>query len=621
MLIKHKLALQILLIILGFAAMIGIQQYTTSLHDRLYEVRNDLNAIEIAKLSLRRQEKDFLSRSDRKYAQQFRAIQDQLQTSLATLEKDLSHAGIPTDLVAELKSALDAYADSFGEVARISQEIGLAPNEGLRGSLRNAIHEVESTLDKVDNAPLLVDMLQLRRSEKDFLLRKDMKYPTAWQEKQKKMLIDLGSSGLDKEMQATLGQGLELYQRDFQALVEGMQRLGLTHDDGYMGEMRSAVASADELMQRLNRQLDSAFDTREQQINLITLAAILVLLIIIVVPAFFIGRSILNPIAALAKMMNRASENRDLTLRYPTDRKDEISAMAQDFNRMMDTFQQLIAQVIGTSTQLAAAAEQLSATTADTSKGLHTQQSAVMQLAAAIQEMESAMHEIAGHTEQTASSARNAQDEADHSSARVAGNMDALHRLASKARETAEVVAELKSDSDQIGTMLDVIKDISEQTNLLALNASIEAARAGEQGRGFAVVADEVRNLASRSRQSAEQIDQFISRLRSRTRDVSALMDEAVSDSQQGVASANETMAALDTITQGTRNIVDMTTQVASATEEQAAVAVDVTRNIESISAIIEQASSQVTQNADASRSVAEQALSLQAAVSQFKSR
>jgi methyl-accepting chemotaxis protein len=262
----------------------------------------------------------------------------------------------------------------------------------------------------------------------------------------------------------------------------------------------------------------------------------------------------------------------------------------------------------------------LSATTADTSAGLSTQQAQVMQVAAAIQEMETAMQEIAGNTDRTASTAQESLAQADDSSARVAANMDALHEMARKARETADVVSQLRSDSDQIGTMLVVIKDISEQTNLLALNASIEAARAGEQGRGFAVVADEVRDLASRSQQSAEQIDRLVTQLQTRTRDVGELMEQSVADSERGAQNANDTIEALETITQGARSIVDMTTQVASATEEQASVAAEVTRNVETISNIIEEATGQTEQNAQASQTVAEQANSLQQIMSSFKS-
>ena len=359
---------------------------------------------------------------------------------------------------------------------------------------------------------------------------------------------------------------------------------------------------------------------REQQ-RLMTTALIAMALAILatVIPALMLGRSILRPINTLAATMKRASDEHDLTLRIASDGKDEVGRMAQDFNSMMDSFRALIARVAGTSGQLATAAEQLSATTRDTSTGLNQQQAQVLQVAAAVQEMESSMQEIAGNTENTAATASRAQQDASDSATRVRGNISALQLMAEKARETAGVVDQLRCESDSIGTMLDVIKDIAEQTNLLALNASIEAARAGEQGRGFAVVADEVRTLASRSQQSAADIERRIRSLQEQTHNVSQLMQESVSNSEQSAAEASATIDALDTIITGAASIVDMTTQVASATEEQAAVAAEITRNIEHIRGIMATANDQVGQNADASHMVAEQASELQTAVSRFR--
>lgn len=286
---------------------------------------------------------------------------------------------------------------------------------------------------------------------------------------------------------------------------------------------------------------------------------------------------------------------------------------------MMDSFRNLIARVAATSAQLAAASEQLSATTRDTSEGLSQQQAQVLQVATAVQEMESSMQEIAGNTENTAATASQAQQDARDSTARVHSNIDALHLMAEKARETASVVERLRGESDNIGTMLDVIKDIAEQTNLLALNASIEAARAGEQGRGFAVVADEVRTLAARSQQSATEIEQRIMSLQEQTHNASRLMQESVKDSELSAEQASATVEALNTITGGAASIVDMTTQVASATEEQASVAAEITRNIDHIRTIMAGANDQVGQNADASQLVAQQASELQNAVANFR--
>ncbi len=270
-------------------------------------------------------------------------------------------------------------------------------------------------------------------------------------------------------------------------------------------------------------------------------------------------------------------------------------------------------------THLAAAAEQLAAVTEQTNQGIRQQQSETDQVATAMNEMSATVQEVARNAEQAAHAAQQA-DEAAHSGKQVVmQGIAAIDTLAREVEQAAQVIQKLETESAGIGAVVDVIRGIAEQTNLLALNAAIEAARAGEQGRGFAVVADEVRTLASRTQQSTKEIQQMIQRLQTGASEAVQVMMQSRSQAQSSVQQAARTGESLEAITRAVENITGMNTQIASAAEEQSAVAEEINRNIVNISQVGNQTAAAAQQTAAASDELARLAAQLQSLVRQFR--
>jgi methyl-accepting chemotaxis protein len=286
---------------------------------------------------------------------------------------------------------------------------------------------------------------------------------------------------------------------------------------------------------------------------------------------------------------------------------------------MISEFGQLMQSVLSSSVQLGAAAEELGTINQSAQEGMSRQSRETEQVAAAMNEMTATVREVASNAHHAADASNTADKETRAGKSVVAENMNSIRSLSNEVQSTALTVQELCSESENIGTVLSVIRGIAEQTNLLALNAAIEAARAGEQGRGFAVVADEVRSLAQRSQQSTQEIQEIIERLQQSAAHAVAAMEQGQEKAEASVSKAESVGASLDNITRAVSAISEMNIQIASAAEEQTAVSEEINRNIVNINGIATETAINTGQTTETSESLARLAHELHNLVGRFK--
>ncbi|MDH5516801.1 MAG: methyl-accepting chemotaxis protein [Gammaproteobacteria bacterium] len=343
-------------------------------------------------------------------------------------------------------------------------------------------------------------------------------------------------------------------------------------------------------------------------------------LIMGVLVAFFMARMITFPInAAVHAMEDLAQGEGDLTRRLNEKGQSEIAMMAKGFNRFASKVQALVSQVAGGVENLSNVVSDVSNIVDQTQVGSQQQRQQTEQVATAINEMTATVQEVASNANLAADSAQKADEDAKSGQQIVSDTVASINSLASEIETGASVINKLSGDAVSIGSVLDVIKGVAEQTNLLALNAAIEAARAGEQGRGFAVVADEVRTLASRTQESATEIESMIESLQVQAKAAVEAITLGQEKARMSVEKATSAGVALNEITNSVATISSMNIQIATASEEQSVVAEEINQNVVSISHVADSNAQASDQLAISSHDLADLATELQELVSQFK--
>jgi len=347
---------------------------------------------------------------------------------------------------------------------------------------------------------------------------------------------------------------------------------------------------------------------------------VLLFIVVIIAVALVITKSITTPLGGEPNEMKSITEtiaSGDLTISFEEGRESE--SVYGSMKVMVNQLFGVVSEIVDNSNSLASSAEETSALSLQSSISLAQQQANIELVSTAVEEMSTSIHEVASSASNAATSVQSAQQSSNEANDKITQTIDDLGLLDEKISLAGDVIKTLETDSNQIGSVLEVIRSIAEQTNLLALNAAIEAARAGEQGRGFAVVADEVRELASKTQESTKNIEQMIGHLQGSSNNAVEVITASRDVCMHTLSNAHITAEMIHVMNDDIVSITQMTELIATAVEEQSCVSNEISQNIIAVSDVAYENSAAATQVSTAGQEISVIASTLNQLTQQFK--
>jgi methyl-accepting chemotaxis protein len=530
------------------------------------------------------------------------------------------------DMMAQAKLHFDvqdqrvvARANSLNKLTEFASEFQYF-SEDIDDLVEEAEEDIGSAdvLEEIANLATQGDGVQLYLI-KTLAIRDDKRFNTFAQELERYMqLMDESISSIE-QVDADLIEDFKFYQTLLKSAISDpnglfQQHLAYVTLDNRSAQLLQEVSlkaevssqQLDETMQHIQSLATQArlnADNVFKQSSVINFVLAIVSLFVAVLIASTIVVSIRKPLKTIIRSLKRVASG-DLSHTITETYKSEMGLVVDDINDLNSQLNQLIGQIQQSASTISSVAKDNLEKSEQTNQSIALQRSRTESVAAAVTQMDAAVHEVANHAVDASNEVSQVTENAQTNMKNMSQNLFFANELKTSLVSASNVIESLSEESQRIGDILSVIQGIAEQTNLLALNAAIEAARAGEQGRGFAVVADEVRTLANRTQQSANEIGEMIGSLQRQAGNAVALVRDNLSRADQSVIQTEQTTALLEDMVNSLANVNDKSRSIASASEQQSAVAKEVAENIVQISSMTEDIEANSVQAAENSESL-----------------
>ena len=539
----------------------------------------------------RRHEKDFLLQNDVKYIDKHAATMQELYQHLEIMRNNIQFdEGLKA--VNQLVELSHKYEEGFRLMIDAQTKLGLDENSGLLGNLRYAVHNIEDSLEKLDNDKLTVKMLMMRRHEKDYMARGDEKYIGLMAQRKGQFGMILSDSGLPKFVRRDIRANMNSYHNDFNALVRGMREIKLVIADFHetINQTEPAFDRVEKIVHQLREAREQSYEIADQRVLLVFALAIIIGGVIILASVITLGFGISRGLDEAVRICRDVAKGK-LGLGITPKSKDEIGQLLLSLKGMDENLMRVVSDVQGSVDNIGSTSRQIAQGNASLSQRTEEQ-------ASSLEETASSMEEMTSTVKQNAESAIETRKLADTNREKAVASAEIILR-------TVRAMDDIDESSKRIGDIIGTIDGIAFQTNLLALNAAVEAARAGEQGRGFAVVASEVRSLAQRSAEAAKEIK--------------ALIGDSVAKVKVGTELVGESGQTLEEIIDNTKKMADLVAEIAMASNEQAAGISQVSDAVTLMDSMTQENAALVEDAADASRAMRDQANSLDELIAFFQ--
>jgi methyl-accepting chemotaxis protein len=397
-----------------------------------------------------------------------------------------------------------------------------------------------------------------------------------------------------------------------------VDQAGLVNRDTTI-EITKNLNELSDLTDQLSKQITQDFKEASRR----SMVILGIVSLIAIAGVFFLGLTTLfaisRPVERVRNTLQQVEKDNDLRLTVDYRSTDEVGEMVTAFNAMMKRLQHSFADIQRRLGEISDAIESLNTAAQQVATSSASQSSSTSAMAASVEEMTVSINTVANSASDAQGMAQRTGEVSDEGEQIIKRTAVEMEAIAETVAQASKVIQTLGSESQQISSVVQVIKEVADQTNLLALNAAIEAARAGEQGRGFAVVADEVRKLAERTAQSTGDISTMIGKIQASAKEAVEEMERVVKQVGSGQTLAQNAGERIVSIQQEARNVSAAVTEISVALKEQSQASQDIAKHVESIAQMADENNAAAGETASSTQRLNHLAAEVAATLGQFK--